>query len=182
MSTIAQEEEVCLLIVSSGIVSNLAKKVSSRIRTQVDTDHLCSPSLTTFPEWVWGRQWILRPISLWNFPNFDMEDKFRSQVSQPYRRMGMAQVSKMLQPDSGFKSPWKTPNPKNYQVQKTLSLPYWCFPVQNGLHKGYTSCHQLPRQLCSCRSCRDRGSLAYMERLRATEMLRSVHDFQFRCF
>ena len=39
---------------ADGIVSNLAKKVSLRIRTHIDMDGQCSPSFTTFPDRVCG--------------------------------------------------------------------------------------------------------------------------------
>ena len=43
-----------VLMVSSGIVANLAKSVSLQIRAQIDMGNQCTPSLiTTLPEWFW---------------------------------------------------------------------------------------------------------------------------------
>ena len=38
-----------------------------------------------------------------------MQEESNSQVSDPYRRIGMMQVSKMLDPERGLSLPWKTP-------------------------------------------------------------------------
>ena len=49
-STIAREVKIRPLIMSSVLESNLAKKVSLRIKIRVDTEGHCSPSLTTVLE------------------------------------------------------------------------------------------------------------------------------------
>ena len=56
-----------MLIVSSGIVTNLAKSVSLQIRAQVDMGSQCTPSLNYFTRVVLGGQRILQPISCWTF-------------------------------------------------------------------------------------------------------------------
>ena len=96
-STIAREVKMQLLIMSSVFASSLVRNVSLWIKMRVATEGHCSLSLTTSLEWCFCRWRILRPISNWKPSSTLMVVASRSQVSQPYRGMGIIYAWRMLQ-------------------------------------------------------------------------------------
>ena len=83
-----------------------------------------------------------RPTSHWN-DSRAWQPEFRIHVSQPYRRVGMTHVSKILAEDSGFNSSWNAPR---LPREKKAFLALFMLSATECLAKR-SCCHHTPRHL-----------------------------------